>query len=46
MHVRAVAVTTTALLGVALTAPLSHARADEAGDDGPTVVAHRGASGY
>lgn len=33
MHVRAVAVTTTALLGVALTAPLSHARADEAGDD-------------
>ncbi|MEV6884635.1 MULTISPECIES: glycerophosphodiester phosphodiesterase [unclassified Streptomyces] len=46
MHVRAVAVTTTALLGVALTAPLSHARADESGGDGPVVVAHRGASGY
>lgn len=48
MHVRTVAVTTTALLGVALTAPLSHARATAAaaGDDGPTVVAHRGASAY
>ncbi|MFB8751788.1 glycerophosphodiester phosphodiesterase [Streptomyces parvulus] len=46
MQVRTVAVTTTALLGVALTAPLSHARATAAGDDGPTVVAHRGASAY
>ncbi len=45
MRVRTVAVTTTALLGVALTAPLSHARVAPA-DDGPTVVAHRGASGY
>ncbi|MDT0610755.1 glycerophosphodiester phosphodiesterase [Streptomyces lancefieldiae] len=47
MHARAVAVTTTALLGVALLAPLSHARAAHGGDaDGPLVVAHRGASGY
>ncbi|MER7778148.1 glycerophosphodiester phosphodiesterase family protein [Streptomyces sp. NPDC096191] len=46
MHVRTVAVTTTALLGVALTAPLSHARDTGTGDDGPTVVAHRGASAY
>ncbi|MEU3728791.1 glycerophosphodiester phosphodiesterase family protein [Streptomyces sp. NPDC033538] len=46
MHVRAVAVTTTALLGVALLAPLSHARTAQSGDDGPSVVAHRGASGY
>ncbi|MER7055752.1 MULTISPECIES: glycerophosphodiester phosphodiesterase family protein [unclassified Streptomyces] len=46
MHVRAVAVTTTALLGVALLAPLSHARDTRSGDDGPSVVAHRGASGY
>ncbi|MFC9061964.1 glycerophosphodiester phosphodiesterase [Streptomyces sp. NPDC057074] len=46
MHVRTVAVTTTALLGVALTAPLSHARSTGTGDDGPTVVAHRGASAY
>jgi glycerophosphoryl diester phosphodiesterase len=45
MHVRTVAVTTTALLGVALLAPLSHARAAQS-DDGPSVVAHRGASGY
>lgn len=46
MHVRAVAVTTTALLGVALQAPLSHARAAQLDDDGPSVVAHRGASAY
>ncbi|MDG9725503.1 glycerophosphodiester phosphodiesterase [Streptomyces sp. DH41] len=46
MHVRAVAVTTTALLGVALLAPLSHARTAQSGDDEPSVVAHRGASGY
>ncbi|GAA3958400.1 hydrolase [Streptomyces marokkonensis] len=46
MHVRAVAVTTTALLGVALLAPLSHARTARSADDAPTVVAHRGASGY
>ncbi|AKZ55095.1 putative secreted hydrolase [Streptomyces ambofaciens ATCC 23877] len=47
MHARAVAVTTTALLGVALLAPLSHARAAHADDaDGPSVIAHRGASGY
>ncbi|WP_217140534.1 glycerophosphodiester phosphodiesterase family protein [Streptomyces sp. AC627_RSS907] len=47
MHARAVAVTTTALLGVALLAPLSHARADLGGDAAePSVIAHRGASGY
>ncbi|MFE5398994.1 glycerophosphodiester phosphodiesterase family protein [Streptomyces sp. NPDC056568] len=47
MHARAVAVTTTALLGVALIAPLSHARAAHSDDaDGPSVIAHRGASGY
>ncbi|MFC8099140.1 glycerophosphodiester phosphodiesterase [Streptomyces sp. NPDC057363] len=46
MHVRAVAVMTTALLGVALLAPLSHARTAQSGDDEPSVVAHRGASGY
>ncbi|MFE2048974.1 glycerophosphodiester phosphodiesterase family protein [Streptomyces sp. NPDC059459] len=47
MHARAVAVTTTALLGVALIAPLSHARAAHGDDaDGPSVIAHRGASGY
>ncbi|MGC9381806.1 glycerophosphodiester phosphodiesterase [Streptomyces sp. MH13] len=45
MHVRAVAVTTTALLGVALLAPLSHAGVAQT-DEGPSVVAHRGASGY
>ncbi|MEU3896955.1 glycerophosphodiester phosphodiesterase family protein [Streptomyces sp. NPDC045251] len=47
MYARAVAVTTTAFLGVALLTPLSHARAPQIGeDDGPVVVAHRGASGY
>ncbi|MGW8061239.1 glycerophosphodiester phosphodiesterase [Streptomyces ziwulingensis] len=47
MHARAVAVTTTALLGVALLAPLSHARATHSEEaDGPSVIAHRGASGY
>ncbi|MET9257115.1 glycerophosphodiester phosphodiesterase [Streptomyces sp. NPDC048182] len=44
MHARAVAVTTTALLGLALTTPLSHART--AADEGPSVIAHRGASAY
>ncbi|MFE9058731.1 glycerophosphodiester phosphodiesterase [Streptomyces mutabilis] len=47
MHARAVAVTTTAFLGVALLTPLSHARTAQSGEDeGPTVVAHRGASAY
>jgi glycerophosphoryl diester phosphodiesterase len=45
MHTRAVAVLTTALAGVALLAPGSHADAlDKSGT--PTVVAHRGASAY
>ncbi|WSQ08303.1 glycerophosphodiester phosphodiesterase family protein [Streptomyces sp. NBC_01231] len=46
MHARAIAATTTALLGTAaLLLPLSHARAD--GDRGsPTVIAHRGASAH
>ncbi len=47
MHARAVAAMTTAFLGVALLTPLSHARAVQSGDDdGPAVIAHRGASGY
>ncbi|GAA4816989.1 glycerophosphodiester phosphodiesterase [Streptomyces ziwulingensis] len=45
MHTRAVAVTTTALLGAALLAPVSAARAAHDGD-GPVVVAHRGACAY
>ncbi|MYU21637.1 glycerophosphodiester phosphodiesterase family protein [Streptomyces sp. SID8352] len=45
MHARAVAVTITALLGIALLAPSSRARTDD-GAAGPTVVAHRGASAY
>ncbi len=45
MYARAAAVTTTALVTVALLAPVSHARPGPA-DDGPTVVAHRGASAY
>ncbi|CAM5685751.1 Glycerophosphodiester phosphodiesterase OS=Streptomyces alboniger OX=132473 GN=CP975_08380 PE=4 SV=1 [Streptomyces alboniger] len=46
MHARAIAATTTALLGTAaLLLPPSHARAD--GDGGsPTVIAHRGASAH
>lgn len=44
MHARAVAATTTALLGTAaLLLPASHARADA---EPPTVIAHRGASAY
>ncbi|KUM81945.1 glycerophosphodiester phosphodiesterase [Streptomyces curacoi] len=44
MHARAVAATTTALLGTAaLLLPAPHARA---GSDRPTVIAHRGASAY
>lgn len=47
MHARAVAVTTTVLLGAALQAPLSHARAPHGADaDRPLVIAHRGASAY
>ncbi|MFI8945908.1 glycerophosphodiester phosphodiesterase [Streptomyces sp. NPDC053750] len=47
MHARAVAVTTTVLLGAALQAPLSHARATHDADaDRPLVIAHRGASAY
>ncbi|PZT69758.1 glycerophosphodiester phosphodiesterase [Streptomyces sp. SW4] len=46
MHARAIAVTTTALLGaVASMAPASPAQATHGGA-GPTVVAHRGASAY
>ncbi|MDL5200915.1 glycerophosphodiester phosphodiesterase family protein [Streptomyces sp. ALI-76-A] len=46
MHARAVAATTTALLGTAFfLLPPSDARADEDGGR-PTVVAHRGASAY
>ncbi|MEU2772143.1 glycerophosphodiester phosphodiesterase family protein [Streptomyces sp. NPDC007162] len=45
MHARAVAATTTALLGTAaLLSPVPAARAGDAG--GPTVLAHRGASAY
>ncbi|MBT2411796.1 glycerophosphodiester phosphodiesterase [Streptomyces sp. ISL-12] len=45
MHARAVAVTTTALLGAALLAPASWAQGSRSGP-GPVVVAHRGASAY
>ncbi|MFI1720230.1 glycerophosphodiester phosphodiesterase [Streptomyces sp. NPDC020489] len=46
MHARAVAATTTALLGTAaLVIPTSHVRAAEIGEQ-PTVIAHRGASAY
>ncbi|WP_320772758.1 glycerophosphodiester phosphodiesterase family protein [Streptomyces sp. CRN 30] len=45
MHARAVAVTTTALLGAALLAPASRAQASHEGA-GPVVIAHRGASAY
>ncbi|MFJ3211229.1 glycerophosphodiester phosphodiesterase [Streptomyces flaveolus] len=45
MHARAVAVLTTALVGVVLMAPGSHADTLDSGD-APTVVAHRGASAY
>ncbi|MFK0116049.1 glycerophosphodiester phosphodiesterase family protein [Streptomyces sp. NPDC090994] len=45
MHARAVAVTTTALLGAALLAPASWAQGSHGGP-GPVVVAHRGASAY
>lgn len=45
MHARAVAVTTTALLGAALLAPDSRALGSHGGP-GPVVVAHRGASAY
>ncbi|MEU4654283.1 glycerophosphodiester phosphodiesterase family protein [Streptomyces sp. NPDC023723] len=45
MHARAVAATTTALLGAALLAPASLAQASHGGP-GPVVVAHRGASAY
>jgi len=45
MHARVAAATTTALLGAtAAILPTPHARA--ATDDGPVVVAHRGASAY
>ncbi|MFF7736829.1 glycerophosphodiester phosphodiesterase family protein [Streptomyces sp. NPDC007984] len=46
MHARAVAASTTALLGtVALLFPVSPARAAQAGTS-PSVIAHRGASAY
>ncbi|MGW7257804.1 glycerophosphodiester phosphodiesterase [Streptomyces sp. NPDC054834] len=46
MHARAVAATTTALLGaVALLTPASHARTDDDGGHAE-VIAHRGASAY
>ncbi|MEU6377867.1 glycerophosphodiester phosphodiesterase family protein [Streptomyces sp. NPDC046909] len=46
MHARAVAATTTALLGTAaLLLPASDVRAVETGEP-PTVIAHRGASAY
>ncbi|GHB30216.1 hydrolase [Streptomyces viridiviolaceus] len=45
MHARAVAVMTTALVGVALLAPASHARTDDSAEQ-PLVIAHRGASAY
>ncbi|MET9773739.1 glycerophosphodiester phosphodiesterase family protein [Streptomyces sp. NPDC006367] len=45
MHARAVAVLTTALAGVVLLAPGSHADVLDKGGS-PTVVAHRGASAY
>jgi glycerophosphoryl diester phosphodiesterase len=46
MHARAVAATTTALLGACLLAPSSPAHAAEDGTRPPTVIAHRGASAY
>ncbi|GGW89461.1 hydrolase [Streptomyces malachitofuscus] len=47
MHARAVAASTTALLGtVALLLPLSPARAAESGGPPIEIVAHRGASAY
>ncbi|MFJ6660045.1 glycerophosphodiester phosphodiesterase [Streptomyces sp. NPDC091377] len=49
MHARVTAATatTTALLGTVLVVPVSGAQAAErAGGDGPTVIAHRGASAY
>ncbi|KMS81898.1 glycerophosphodiester phosphodiesterase [Streptomyces leeuwenhoekii] len=47
MHARAVAATTTALLGACLLAPSSYpAHAAEDGKRPPTVIAHRGASAY
>ncbi|MYR47140.1 glycerophosphodiester phosphodiesterase family protein [Streptomyces sp. SID5910] len=45
MYARAVAVLTTALVGVVLMAPGSHADTLDSGE-APTVVAHRGASAY
>ncbi|MHB9862609.1 glycerophosphodiester phosphodiesterase [Streptomyces sp. YIM S03343] len=46
MHARALAATTTALVGVfALLLPASRARAGDA-DEGPWIIAHRGASAY
>lgn len=46
MYARAVAATTTALLGAAaLLTPTSHARTDDIGGH-PEVIAHRGASAY
>ncbi|MFF8446405.1 glycerophosphodiester phosphodiesterase [Streptomyces leeuwenhoekii] len=46
MHARAVAATTTALLGACLLAPSSPAHAAGDGTRPPTVIAHRGASAY
>ncbi|MEV5884475.1 glycerophosphodiester phosphodiesterase family protein [Streptomyces sp. NPDC052020] len=46
MHARAVAATTTALLGVCLLTPSSPAHAVDGGTRPPTVIAHRGASAY
>ncbi|WP_306183654.1 glycerophosphodiester phosphodiesterase family protein [Streptomyces sp. MK5] len=45
MHARAVAVTTTALLGAMVLSPASEVRA-AGGHERPLVVAHRGASAY
>ncbi|GGL83945.1 hydrolase [Streptomyces fumigatiscleroticus] len=45
MHARAVAATTTALMGAALLLPTSGARAADIGEP-PSVIAHRGASAY
>lgn len=45
MHARAVAATTSALLGTATLLPASDVRAVEVGEP-PTVIAHRGASAY
>lgn len=47
MHARAVAATTTALLGsIAVLFPAHGAAADDGGDGAPLVLAHRGASAY